>query len=396
MTRFEKRVLIGLGLLILVLSILEAMVPQPTDWSPSYSRFHRKPFGDELVFERLHDLFPEVRSTTEPLDGPGRSRHADQVAAEPVNHLIIDERFSPDVIASERLLDLVRWGDHAFIAASALQGPLADSLGIAVGNTAWLPEDTICEIRFVGEQRIAEGVFRYSRGAPDSHFTRHDSARTRIMAVDGSASPVLLEMNWGKGRFVLCSTPTALTNYHLLKGRNDRFIAGALSILPVRPLIWDEFHKVGRMESQTPIRYLLSQPALRWAWYLGLALVVLYIVAHARRQQRAIPIMKPLRNASRDLMHTIGRLYWHKGDHGDLARKMITHFKEDIRRRTYLRTFAYDPATIEHLAAKTGSTREDTAQRLNAIAAREGGRPISETELLALSNELHAIRELIR
>ena len=67
MTRFEKQVLIGLGLLVLVLAIMEAMVPQPTDWSPSYSRFHSKPFGGKLVYDRLPDLFPEVRTISDPL-----------------------------------------------------------------------------------------------------------------------------------------------------------------------------------------------------------------------------------------------------------------------------------------------------------------------------------------
>ncbi len=66
---------------------------------------------------------------------------------------------------------------------------------------------------------------------------------------------------------------------------------------------------------------------MRWAWFLALTLVVLYIIVYARRQQRAIPVVAPPRNATRDLVHTIGRLYWHKGDHADLARKMIAHFK---------------------------------------------------------------------
>jgi len=161
-------------------------------------------------------------------------------------------------------------------------------------------------------------------------------------------------------------------------------------------VLWDESYKVGRMESQTPIRYILSQTPLRWAWFLSLTLVVLYIIVHARRQQRAIPIVAPPRNATRDLMHTVGRLYWHKRDHTDLARKMIGHFKEDVRQRTYLRSFAYDPATTDHLATKSGLSNDETSQRLNAIAQRESTTRITESDLLKLSNELHEFRQLIR
>ena len=396
MTRFEKRILVGLGLLILVLSALEAMVPKPTDWNPSYSRFHRKPYGTQLVFERLADLFPEVRTISDPLYSTSRERYEQQVLEAPVNHVFVNSHFSPDVISTERLLSWVAAGDNVFIAADNIQGPLADSLHLDMGVKAWGGEEDVSDIRFIGVPRIAEGVFHFTRGFTGAHFTRYDTSRTHSLAVDGGSHPVLLETAWGKGRIVLCSAPMAITNYNLLKDRNATFIAGALSVLPPRTVFWDESYKVGRMEARTPLRYILSQTPLRWAWSLSLTLVVLYILVHARRQQRAIPIVVPPRNATRDLMHTVGRLYWHKHDHTDLARKMIAHFKEDVRQRTYLRTFAHDPATIDHLATKTGLSKEETSQRLNAIAQREADPRITENDLLKLSNELHEFRHLIR
>src|SRR5690606_31789453 len=103
-----------------------------------------------------------------------------------------------------------------------------------------------------------------------------------------------------------------------------------LSTLPSRPLVWDEFYKTGRMEARTPVRYLLSQPPLRWAWFLSLLLVVLFILVHARREQRAIPIVLPPANTTRELAHTIGRMHWHQGDHAALARSMIVSFKDEV------------------------------------------------------------------
>ncbi|MBL7938063.1 MAG: hypothetical protein JNL43_01780 [Flavobacteriales bacterium] len=396
MTRFEKRILFALGLLILGLSILEAMAPKPTDWTPSYSRYHRKPFGGLYVFERLKDLFPEVRTISDPLYSTSRERHASQVDQEAVNHIFVNSHFSPDVISTDRLLSWVAAGDNAFIASDDIRGPIADSLNLGMRVKPWYGEDDVSDIRFIGDPRIADGAFRFGRGFTGAYFTSYDTSRTRSLAVDGSSHPVLLEMVWGKGRIVLCSAPMAITNYNLVKDRNATFIAGALSVLPPIPVFWDESYKVGRMEAQTPLRYILSQTPLSWAWFLSLALVVLYIFVHARRQQRAVPVVAPPRNATRDLMHTVGRLYWHKRDHTDLARKMIAHFKEDVRQRTYLRTFAYDPATIDHLATKTGLSNEEAGRRLNAIAQRERTDRITESDLLELSNELHEFRQLIR
>ena len=395
MSRFEKRMLAVVGLLILLFAILEASAPQPTDWTPSFSRYHVKPFGGKLLHERLGDLFPEVRATHDPVAVNAEARlYEEPIAEEPINHLFINSNFGLDQLSTEHLLGLVELGDRVLIAAEEMYNVLADTLHIEMDRAYWI-EDATSDIRFIGEQRLVPGVFRFSRHFPGAYFTRYDTARTRVLAVDGASRPVLLEMVWGDGRIVLCSAPRALSNYNLVKDRNAQFAEAVLSVLPPRPVVWDEFYKVGRMESTSFVRFLLKEPALRWAWFLTLALIVLFMVVYSRRQQRAIPTVLAPINASRELAHTIGRLYWHKADHAGLARKLIAHFKEELRTRTYLRSFAYDEATIAHLATKTGRERQEISTRLLAFQRRETAQRLTEEDLLSLSTELHEFRQLI-
>jgi hypothetical protein len=391
MTRFEKRVLVALGLLMLVLSLLEASVPEPVDWSRSFSREHTRPYGAKLLYQRLGDLFPAVRTVNDADLGTRLDRDGQRS-----NHLFVNDRFRPDLANTEHLLELAARGDRVLIAAERIIGPLADSLGIEMGmDFRAFVSDTV-DIRFVGEARITRGVYRFSQGFTRSHFTDYDKGRGRVLAVDGSSNPVLLELAHGEGRFVLCSTPLALTNYNLLKDDNATYLAGVLSVLPPWPVLWDEHHKAGRVQVSTPLRWILSQPALRWAWALGWALVLLHMLLHVRREQRAIPVMEPPRNATRELVHTIGRLYWHKADHAALARRMIAHFKEEVRVATYLRTFAFDQATMTHLASKAGLDLEECERRLQKIEQRERASHLGEHDLLQLSNELHEFRQMIR
>lgn len=395
MSRFEKRMIAIVVGLVLLLAILEASTPQPTDWAPSFSRYHIKPFGGKLLYERLGDLFPEVRATHDPVALNAEARlYEEPIADEPINHLFINSHFGLDQVNTDHLLGLVELGDRALIAAEDIRDVLADTLHIEMDRAYWM-EDATSDIRFIGEQRLAPGVFRFSRHFPGAYFTRYDTARTRVLAVDGASRPVLLEIVWGDGRIVLCSAPRALSNYNLLKDRNAQFAAAVLSVLPPRPLVWDEFYKVGRMESTSFIRFILKEPALRWAWFLTLMLIVLFMLVYARRQQRAIPSVAAPINASRELAHTIGRLYWHKADHAGLARKLIGHFKEELRTRTYLRSFAYDEATIAHLATKSGRERDEISARLLAFQRRESAQRLTEEDLLALSTELHEFRQLI-
>ncbi len=395
MSRFEKWMLAVLGALILGFSWLEATAPRPTDWSPSYSRYHIKPYGGKLVFERLADLFPEVRVGHDPVAVTGADRAWDgSVLDEPVNHLFINSDFNLDGLGTDYLLRMVEQGDHALVAAEWFGGSFADTLKLNADVVHW-DNESISDIRFVGEQRLLPGVFRFSRGFPGAYFTSYDTSRTRVLAVDGASRPVLIQMAFGKGRIVLCTAPRALSNYNLVKDRNAEFAAAALSVLPVRPVLWDEFYKVGRRESTSVLRFMLKERALRWAVLLAQALLLLFVVVHVRRQQRAIPILAAPRNASRELADTIGRLYWQRGDHADLARKMIAHFKEEARARTYLRSFAYDEATIHHLATKTGRAVEEMRQRLGMFERMENAPRITEQQLTDLSNALHELRTLI-
>lgn len=392
MTRFEKRILIMLGMLMLGLALLEASVPAPVDWGRSFSREHTKPFGAKLLYQRLVDLFPEVQAVS----GHDLGERAYSGGKAAPNHIFVNSSFAPDVRNTAELLRMVADGQCVLIAADDLLGPLADSLAVAMDQRYIMDGSDTMDVRFVGGTKPVQGVFRLGRSTVQSRFTRFPETGCRVLAVDGTASPVLLELDHGEGRFVLCSTPLAFTNYHLLKPRNAAYLAAVLGLLPPNPLLWDEYYKAGRAAASTPLRWILSQPPLRWAWFLALLLLALHLLVHQRREQRPIPVIDPPRNSSRELVHTVGRLLWHQGDHAALARRMIAHFKEEVRSATYLRTFAYDTATATHLAAKTGLDTDDTQRRLRTIEELERAPRLSETQLLQLAHELHAFRELIR
>lgn len=394
MSSFEKRLLIGLGLLVLLLSVLEAAVPEPTDWTPSYSRHKDTPYGSRLVYESVSDLFPQVH----PVDGPFSvvaNERLEEGPAAPVVHLVVAGTYSQSDANTRSLLSLAAKGDHFLIAANTFQGLLADTLNLVVDMEGFGMREDTSDLRFIGEPRIVDGVFRYAHGYPGAYFTRYDTLRSRVLAVDGASHPVLLQMTWGKGRLVLCTAPHAFTNFNLLKNDNGTALAAMLSALPAIPLYWHEYHNANEASGSTPLRFLLSQPSLRWAWMLTLALTFLFILVRARREQRAIPVVVPLRNATRELMHTLGRLHWGKGDHADMAQKMITNFKEDLRQRTYLHVFAYDDATAAHIAFKTGRSKSDVAALLNTIAAAESSDRLSEIQLLKLSEQINELRRSI-
>src|SRR5690606_21049384 len=124
--------------------------------------------------------------------------------------------------------------------------------------------------------------------------------------------------------------------YQLLKKDNQKYAAAILSYLPDEPIFYDYHEKVGQELGSSPLRFILSKPALRAAWYLGLISLVLFMIFNAKRKQRIVKVIKPLENTTVAFTKTIGNLYYETKDHNNLIDKKITYFLEYIRRVYYL------------------------------------------------------------
>ena len=91
-------------------------------------------------------------------------------------------------------------------------------------------------------------------------------------------------------------------------------------------------------DDQTPLQFILSQPSLKWAWFLLLGSVLLYTLFRARRRQRPIPVLEPNRNTSMQFLHTIGNLYYQQNNHRQLAQQQMKLFLAHLRNRYRLPT----------------------------------------------------------
>ncbi len=75
-----------------------------------------------------------------------------------------------------------------------------------------------------------------------------------------------------------------------------------------------------------------AQLPLRWAVYLMMLGVVLFMIFTARRHQRVVPIVEKPKNRSLEFIQLIGTLYYQRHDHADLVRKKFRFFAEEVRR----------------------------------------------------------------
>ncbi len=248
----EYRYAAYLGGALLLLVLVEYLTPKPIDWAFTLEKRDKSPYGTYVLGAVLEDVFPGqtiVHSQSSLYDlETSELTEADNV-------LIVATDFSPDSLDAAALLQQVDQGGAALIAASFFGGYFADTLRLDIdirllptlsGQSDTLPRQTYDQ----------------------TYFTSYDSARTTVLARDSDDRPVLLRTRLGEGALILSSVPYQFTNYHLLKENGAEATARTLSYLPVRDVHWTEYYQTGRREATTPLRYILSQPALRWALYL--------------------------------------------------------------------------------------------------------------------------------
>jgi len=184
--------------------------------------------------------------------------------------------------------------------------------------------------------------------------------------------------------------PVAFSNFYVLQKPNDAYAFKALSYLPTGPVFWDEYGKQGRVGSQSLFRFLLSHPSLRWAYYLILSTLVLYLLVQSRRRQRPIPVVEPPRNTSLEFVETVGQLYFQQGNHRDLALKKITHWLAFLRQHDQLAAPEIDEEARQRLAGKSGVARPDVDALLDRVEAIRNGGQLSEADLLDLTRRIDA------
>ena len=183
--------------------------------------------------------------------------------------------------------------------------------------------------------------------------------------------------------------PVVFTNYYLLN-KNIKYTENVLAPIPTdTTLFWNINQAEGI--SNSPMRYLLSQPALKWAWFLAWITFLIFIFFNAKRRQRVIPIIEPLKNTTVDFTKTIGNLYYQEKNHQNIAEKKVIFFLEKIRNEYYIDTFNLDETFINRLHQKTGSNKKDIEEVVFLIKKIRNQGQTTEKELIIFNNLLEKI-----
>lgn len=381
------------ALLFILLVAVMYFQPKSIDWSLSWSKDAKRPYGSKHLYSMLENYFKvdEIHVIEEPLktmkNWPTEKTHYLALGNTVLGHTKRD---------IEYIKKFANTGGSVFISSNSYSTDFLDSLGIKV-NYNYVTDNLSNEVEINFTDPEIKALVPYKSNVEYSALYFDSIPSNAIVLVrDLQKNPKTIVMPFGKGNLFLNTTPIFFTNYHLFNNNDVDFIEKSFSYLgDAESIYWDEFFKVDRSAGNTPIQVLLSHKGFKLSWFLLLGLIALYILFMSKRKRKAIPIILPLQNTSVEFTKTIGQLYFNQQNHANLAQKISSLFLEQIRQKYHLMTDVLDDNFMAVFSEKSGFDKVKTEKLVYTLKRATTGEIKTEKELQNLHHLIEEFKKTI-
>ncbi|EDM37452.1 hypothetical protein PBAL39_09921 [Pedobacter sp. BAL39] len=371
---------IGSAVILVIYLIAQYYRPKPVDWTSSYLKEDKIPFGLYVLHEELDVLFPKtvVHVSRKPVYNTLKS-----AGYKDAGYLLITGSVKMDQLDYQELTKFMQQGNSVFIAAADLGKTLKDTLGLDVYGTFY---EGKTGLNFENPVLKNDKSYLFNKGIGDAYFSRIDSSRATVLGRNTAGEINFLKYSYGKGALYVMPNPQVFSNYCLLGKPGADYAVKALSYLPKgKVLIWDEYSTKGSIENSSVLRVIFKHDALRWAYYLSLFSLLAFVFFEMKRRQRIIPVLEPLQNSSLEFVKLIGKLYYQRRDNRDIAQKKISYFMDFLRSRYRIKLTTADLAMQEELIHKSGVPQETVNGLFSVIRNIDKEYQVSDESLILLN-----------
>jgi hypothetical protein len=309
-------------------------------------------------------------------------------------YILVADKLYTSAKDVEDMLHFVSAGNQLFLAVNQPDSLLKARLGIQVDkNMSLIFTSGASEEHYVNPYIGADTVFSRKGIHEGRYFTAMDTASTTILATNGHQQPNFIRVNYGKGNIFVLLNPSSFTNYFLMHGNNVASLENEMAYTYDTPsgVYWDEYYKYlnGPQGDFSEWQVLLRYPPMRWALWLFVVLLLVYVIFESKRRQRIIPDKPVLANNSLEFVETLGQLYYQQGNNRNLAQKMTLHWTEYVRTRFYLGTQHLNAAFVDTLSRKSGQPYAVVREIVESIHHIQLSEQISDADLQKFYNSIH-------
>ena len=376
-------------------------LPKKMDERITLRQRDKIPYGYAAAADLSVSLFPNAAIYSDE-NSPGFWKHIVSSSNKQAV-ILVAGYFNADDDEISRLMRFVENGNYAFIIAQSFSEETQSALRFSYSQNGLTPffgvGDDSLKVRLAPPYFAQDSLYTYPGRKFESWFDKLDTTHTLILGRN-ETHPDFIQMNYGEGSVFIHSAPLAFSNYFILHNDNIRYFEQVLSVLPpdLKKMVWNEYYLTKRgprnrdNNNTEPnwLRVLLRYREFQWGFGLLVFGLVLWVLLNSRRKQRMIPAHPKPVNESLDFVKTMGRLYYDRKDHQNLANKMSTYFLEHVRTNYKLPTHTLDESFIESLQSKSGFSRGDLNEIISFILYIRDNGSINEDQLIHFHNQLES------
>jgi hypothetical protein len=234
-----------------------------------------------------------------------------------------------------------------------------------------------------------------------NYFNTFPKGESVVLGYNDAGKPNFIVVFIGSGRLFLHCEPRAFSNYFLLQKNNYQYLKQVMAYTKPNPekVTWNDYYtnihsSRSRNDADKGSLFDGLKGGLLAAFWLMLALIVLYIIDGTKRRQRIIPIRKPNENTTVTFAETVGLLYLQKKDNKNIAEKMITYFNEFVRNQYFLNTNHPNAEFVTTLSRKSGVPHDKVEALYKTMEHAQRNGVIDDYQLLSLNGQIQNFYKL--
>lgn len=170
-----------------------------------------------------------------------------------------------------------------------------------------------------------------------SSIEYYDKSNKPICVVSDTLTTACLREYPNGGKLIVTTMPLVFTNYGVMDSDARKLSEYMSSFFKGRKLyrLHEEKNKkdVMKEEEDGDFKYIMSQPPLKWAFYIILGLLVVYMVFNSRRRMKAIPVHKIDEDTTLQFAKVLGTFYYHQEYHVPFLMKKYDKLKSTLQSR---------------------------------------------------------------
>lgn len=367
--------------------------------------------GGYLLYQLLKEYKNTVSLKTiqDPLKNTLESYKTDY----PTVYFLLDREISVSQEDMDTLYNFVKTGNSAFIATKELNSKFYNYFFYNQPISYF--RDTVHKLNFYHDdlklrKHYPLKIKRKSKVKKHrwNYIEVEESFYTELAIISTDKKyerPIFIKFKVGDGWIYLHSVPEAFYNASMFTEEGLEYAESVFSNLPKGHYLWHEhskkwdpfkdYKKNNRnnnnkrsIENDSPLKYILNNRALTWAYLTLLISLLLYIIFKTKRKQRVIPAIEPNNNNSLEFINTVSKLYLRQNKHHKFIKHYELSFIHFIRDKYYINSSQIDDSFINQVSLKSEIEVEKIEEIFNDMRVAKSSSNFAAEALINLHKKI--------